>query len=284
MNPYIEIIRPGNVVMALIAVILIAIIEKNIDLPIILGMIAVFFAMSAGNVINDVFDIKIDTINRPERPIPSGRISLKNARNYAYLLFICAAIVGFLISFLVNNWIPCIIVLFADIILYLYAYKLKATILIGNLIVGFLTGLCFIFGGHILGAWLNSTEIIIISYFLGFFAFMMTTAREITKDIEDMEGDAKEGIKTFPISYGTRISSILAFVLVLLDCALCPLLYYYNIFNLAYLVIVAIAVILFLYSSIILLKNQDPETCHRTSKYLKIGMIIAFVAFAIGSI
>ena len=75
MNPYVEIIRPGNVIMAIIAVILVAILAKSVDIPIILAMLAVFFAMSAGNVINDYFDYKIDLINKPQRPIPSGRIS-----------------------------------------------------------------------------------------------------------------------------------------------------------------------------------------------------------------
>ena len=62
MNQYVEIIRPGNVIMAIIAVILVAILAKSVDIPIILAMLAVFFAMSAGNVINDYFDYKIEDV------------------------------------------------------------------------------------------------------------------------------------------------------------------------------------------------------------------------------
>lgn len=278
MNPYIEIIRPGNVIMAIIAVILIAIIESNIEIPIIFAMFAVFFAMSGGNVINDYFDYKIDLINKPQRPIPSGRISLKNAKNYAYVLFIIAAIFGFLISYLANTAIPCIIVLFSDIILYLYAYKLKSTPLLGNLTVGFMTGLCFIFGGYTF----NNPEIIHISYILGFFAFIMTTAREITKDVEDIKGDEAEGAKTFPILYGSKLSAAIIFILIIIDCGLCPLLYINHIFNINYLIIIIIAALVFIYSAILIIKSQDSETAHKVSKYLKIGMLIAFVSFAIG--
>lgn len=278
MNPYVEIIRPGNVIMAIIAVILVAILAKSVDIPIILAMLAVFFAMSAGNVINDYFDYKIDLINKPQRPIPSGRISLDNAKNYAYLLFILAAIVGFLISCLVDTWIPCAIVIFSDIILYLYAYKLKSTPLIGNLTVGFMTGLCFIFAGYTF----NEGLIIYESYLLAFFALIMTTAREITKDIEDMEGDIAEGAKTFPILYGPKISAIIAISLIIIDCALCPLLYIYHIFNINYLIVVSIAVLIFLYGAV-LLRNQDSKTANKVSKYLKTGMLIAFIAFAIGT-
>lgn len=279
MNPYIEILRPGNALMGAISIILVAIIDKTISIPVILAMITVFFETSAGNVINDYFDYNIDLINKPERPIPSGKISLKNGRNYGYLLFLAGTVCGFLISYLTNNWIPFIIVLIADIILYLYAYKLKATPLIGNLAVGFMTGFGFVFGGFTI----NNPDIIMTSIFLGFFAFVMTTAREIVKDIEDIEGDKAEGAKTLPIMIGLKIPAILSAILIIVDSALCPLLYFYHVFGAYYIVIIAIAVILFIYCAIIILKSQDEKTAAKASKYLKRGMLIAFVAFVFGS-
>ena len=279
MNPYIEILRPGNALMGAISIILIAIIDKTISIPIILAMLAVFFETAAGNVINDYFDYNIDLINKPERPIPSGRISLKAGRNYGYLLFLLGTICGFLISYLTNNWIPFIIVLIADVVLYLYASKLKATPLIGNLAVGFMTGFGFVFGGFTI----NTPEIISTSIFLGFFAFVMTTAREIIKDIEDVEGDKADGARTLPILIGKKIPAIIAVSLIIIDSALCPLLYIYHIFGIYYLPVIAIAVLLFLYSAILILKSQDRETAHKSSKFLKIGMLIAFVSFAVGS-
>ena len=279
MNPYIEILRPGNALMGAISIILVAIIDKTISIPIVLAMAAVFFETAAGNVINDYFDYNIDLINKPERPIPSGRISLKNGRNYAYLLFLAGTVCGFLISYMTNNWIPFIIVLIADVVLYLYAYKLKATPLIGNLAVGFMTGFGFVFGGFCI----NNPNIIMTSIFLGFFAFVMTTAREIIKDIEDVEGDKKDGARTLPILIGKKKPAILATILIIVDCALCPLLYMYHIFGILYLVIIAIAVIIFIYSAILILKSQDESTAHKSSKLLKIGMLIAFLSFALGS-
>ena len=242
-------------------------------------MLAVFFETAAGNVINDYFDYNIDLINKPERPIPSGRISLKAGRNYGYLLFLLGTICGFLISFLTSNWIPFAIVLIADVVLYLYACKLKSTPLIGNLTVGFMTGFGFVFGGFAI----NNPTIILTSIYLGFFAFVMTTARELIKDIEDMEGDKSEGAKTLPILYGEKPTAILAVILIIIDCALCPLLYYNHIFGFYYLIVIAIAVILFLYSAILIIRNQDRQTAGKASKYLKIGMLVAFVSFIFGS-
>ena len=279
MNPYIEILRPGNAIMGAISIVLIALIDKTFSVPIILAMITVFFETAAGNVINDYFDYKIDLINKPQRPIPSGRISLKNGRNYAYFLFLAGTVCGFLISYLTDNWIPFAIVLIADVILYLYAYKLKTTPLIGNLTVGFMTGFGFVFGGFSI----NNPTIITTSLFLGFFAFVMTTAREIVKDIEDIEGDKADGAKTLPILIGAKKPAILAAILIIIDSALCPLLYYYGIFGVLYLVVIAIAVILFIYSAILILKSQEREVAAKVSKNLKIGMLIAFVAFVFGS-
>ncbi len=279
MNPYLEILRPGNALMGAISIILIAIIDKTISIPIVLAMLAVFFETAAGNVINDYFDYNIDLINKPERPIPSGRISLENGKRYAYLLFAAGTVCGFLISYLTANWIPFIIVLIADVVLYLYAYKLKATPLIGNLAVGFMTGFGFVFGGFTI----NNPSIVMTSIFLGFFAFVMTTAREIIKDIEDVEGDRKDGARTLPILIGKKKPAILATILIIIDCALCPLLYIYHIFGVLYLVIIAVAVIIFIYSAILIMKSQEEPVAHKSSKLLKIGMLIAFLSFALGS-
>ncbi len=279
MNPYVEILRPGNALMGAIAIILVAIIDKTLSIPIILAMIAVFFETAAGNVINDYFDYNIDLINKPERPIPSGRISLENGRNYGYFLFLAGTVCGFIISYMTNNWIPFAIVLIADVILYLYAYTLKTTPLIGNLTVGFMTGFGFVFAGFTI----NNPNIIMTSIYLGFFALVMTTAREIVKDIEDMEGDKADGARTLPILIGEKIPAYIAAALAIIDSALCPILYYNHIFGFYYLIVIAIAVAIFLYCSASIIKSQDRQTAAKVSKYLKIGMLIAFVAFIAGS-
>ncbi|WP_295722334.1 UbiA family prenyltransferase [uncultured Methanobrevibacter sp.] len=284
MNPYLEIIRPGNAIMAIIAVILMGFVGHDFGIALILGMLATFLALGGGNAINDVFDVKIDSINKPTRPIPSGRIKLKTGKIYSLGLMAVAVIVGGIISLIVNHFGPVLIVIGACILEYFYARDLKSTVLIGNISVGLLTGLCFLFGGVIIGCKNGNIQIIKISLILAFFAMLMTTAREIVKDIEDIEGDKKEGAKTFPIVYDKKVSAYLTASLIIIDTILCPLLYSYHIFSLSYLIIVAIAMILFFYSAYSILKDQRRENCTKISKFLKIGMIIAFIAFALGSL
>jgi len=291
MNAYLEIIRPGNAVMAVIAVALMGIIGRNYGFPLFFGMISVFLATAGGNVINDYFDYKIDAINKPNRPIPSGRISLKNAFTYASLLFVVAVVFGIIIGYLLDNFIPTLIVVLSSLLMFYYAKTLKKIVLIGNIAVSFLTGLCFIFAGIIIGldtspiSGLNTSsfEIIYISLYLGFFASLMTMAREIIKDMEDIEGDKLEGAKTLPINYGNKVSSILTGLLIVIASVLSPILYLNGIFNVYFMVILSVAVAIFLYGAYKILKDQTSKNCKNVSKIIKIGMMIAFISFAIGS-
>jgi geranylgeranylglycerol-phosphate geranylgeranyltransferase len=272
MNSYIEILRPGNAIMALIAVILMAVIGKTYSFGIVLGAISVFIATGAGNTINDYYDYDIDKINKPDRPIPSGRIKLKNALYYSLILFFVATVLGFLISF--ENGLTVII---CSILMIVYAYDLKQRCLIGNICVSLLTGLTFVYGGLI-------TKDLYLGIILGIFGFLMTLSREIIKDTEDIEGDKKENANTLPIKYGAKNAVTLAVLLNILTCILSPLLYYYNIFSITYLIIVLIADIIFIYSAVLALKSQSKDNMHKVSKLMKIAMLIAFISFAIGSI
>jgi geranylgeranylglycerol-phosphate geranylgeranyltransferase len=157
-----------------------------------------------------------------------------------------------------------------------YAYSLKKKCLIGNLSISFLTGLSFVLGGVVVNE-------ILISIYLGFFAFLMTMAREIVKDMEDMEGDKMEGASTLPIVYGKRVSSIMAAFFMILASLASPVLYFLGIFNILYLLVLAVGIVIFLRGSVLILKDQSTQTTKKISKQIKIGMAVVFLAFFIGS-
>lgn len=271
MNPYLEILRPGNAIMAVIAIFLMAVISGKFTLEVLMVAVVVFIVTGAGNSINDYFDHKIDAINKPERPIPSGRISLKTALIYSISLFVVGIILAFLISFLLG-----MIAFLSSILMIFYARDLKTKCFIGNLSISFLTGLCFVFGGIAVGQ-------IMVSIYLGFYAFLMTMAREIVKDMEDMEGDKEEGATTLPLVYGTRTSSLIAAFSMIIASVTSPVLYFMGIFNLLYLIILIVPIFVFISSAISILKDQSIENTRNVSKRIKIGMAIVFLAFALGS-
>jgi len=271
MNAYLEIIRPGNAIMAVIAVLLIAIISGIFTFKILLACIVVFIITGAGNSINDYFDYKIDAINKPERPIPSGRISLNKAGFYSLALLLTGTILAFIIGLL-----PGLIALSTSLLMVYYAYSLKKKFLIGNIVISFLTGLTFVFGGGIVGE-------ILTSIILGFFPFLTTLAREIVKDMEDVEGDRMEGSTTLPIMRGMRISSIIAAFFLILASLSSPILYYLRILTIFYIPLLIIAVIIFLYYASSILKDQSVKNARNVSNKLKIGMAIILIAYGLGS-
>lgn len=271
MNAYFEILRPGNAFMAVITILLMMIIGETFSADTIVACAIVFIATGAGNSINDYFDYKIDAINRPERPIPSGRISLKNAGIYSMLLFALATILGFSIGI-----IPGFIVLSSSFLMIYYAQNLKKKCLIGNITISFLTGLSFVLGGVVLGE-------IIISIYLGIFAFLMTMAREIVKDMEDMEGDKKEGARTLPLVKGKLFSAHMAVFFIILASITSPLLYFMGIFNLLYLVVLLGSLWFFIKGAFSLLQDQSQDNTRSISRQIKKGMAITFLAFALGS-
>ncbi|WP_243685031.1 geranylgeranylglycerol-phosphate geranylgeranyltransferase [Methanosarcina barkeri] len=166
----------------------------------VLILLAVFLISGAGNTINDYFDVRIDSINRPERPIPSGRIKLKEALYFSYLLFAFGTLLAFSI-----NLICGIIALFNSLLLIFYAKTLKGTPLLGNMSIGYLTGSSFLFGASVFG--LEGLKALFVLFLL---AALAITAREIVKDIEDMEGDKMEGADTLPLRVGAKKASYLA--------------------------------------------------------------------------
>lgn len=271
MNAYLEILRPFNALMAVVAIFLMAIISGNFTLGVFIAGAVVFIITGAGNSINDYFDYKIDAINKPERPIPSGRIPRRTAGIYSSSLFI----VGIILAFAINTLLG-IIALLSSLTMIWYAYNLKRMLIVGNLTISFLTGLCFVFGGIVVHQ-------ILLSIYLGFFAFLMTMAREIVKDMEDVKGDKAEGASTLPIRYGNAISSKLAAFFVIIASLASPLLYFIGIFTWLYLIILLPAILVFLYAAVRILKDQSVENTRNISKKIKMGMGITFLAFAAGS-
>lgn len=223
--------------------------------------LTVFLVTGAGNAINDYYDREIDAINRPSRPIPSGRVSPGAAYYYSLALFAA----GCLSASMVNQ--ICLgLAAFNSALLFLYARNLKATPLAGNMAVAFLTGSTFLFGGAATG--LQGLQANQVPFLL---SFLVSMSREIAKDIEDMAGDLAGGARTLPILAGKRLSAALAAVFALAAVALglfAP-------FGRVYLAIVVVADLFFLIA-VQKIARGDATGCQ---KALKKGMAVALVAF-----
>ncbi len=204
MIQYLKLARIGNVIIAFVSVECAGIlcgINIASSWEVFAAAIAASFVTAGGNAINDFFDVDIDKINRPRRPLASGRLSPRQAK----VFYAVVTAIGLAASIFIN--VPTfIIAVVAAGMVFLYSYRLKRTIFYGNLTVAVVTGLAFVYGGTAVG---DLRDV----YPAALFAFLTNLIREIIKDAEDVEGDSKIGVKTIATKYGTAVSSRISIVL-----------------------------------------------------------------------
>lgn len=155
-----------------------------------LGSSAMALLAAAGNIHNDVADLAIDRVNRPDRPLPAGLIGPRSALAAAALCFAAALALASALSAGAAA-----LAAGMGLLLYVYNVRLKALPLAGNLAVALLCALAIYLPE--LGGRPDYTLLPAL------FAFLATTAREIAKDAEDVAGDRLHGALTLPVRYGT---------------------------------------------------------------------------------
>jgi geranylgeranylglycerol-phosphate geranylgeranyltransferase len=194
--------RPFNAVNGAIAVFLGGYVAGTGEwLKIALAALVAFLVTSSGNAWNDYLDIEIDKINQPHRALPAGIISPPAAVIFSLGLTVLSLVVAAFIN--LNSFL---IVLVFSVILYVYSWKLKSTVLMGNLTVAVTSAMTVIFGGTAAGnvrptLWL---AVIITTGILG---------REVLKTIADYEGDLKQHCRTIATVWGKRTARIFFYVL-----------------------------------------------------------------------
>jgi geranylgeranylglycerol-phosphate geranylgeranyltransferase len=267
--------RPVNAIVAGLAAALGYLLATGTLVPsVILLIVIVVLVTGAGNTINDYFDLPIDKVNRPDRPIPSGAVSLAGALVFSGALFSA----GILISLFTNPF--CVFfVIVNSVLLIAYAKTLKSTPFLGNLAVAYLSGSIFLFGGAFAGisGLVNTAVIALITIFA-------MLARELLKDAEDVPGDIAAGAKTVPVLYGIRrcigVSIIFAIIAVVVSF------YPYYRWGGWYLACIIPVDIIILYSVWRASGCTSPECIKesRATSYLKYGMFASLIVFTLAAL
>lgn len=177
--------------------------------------------MAAGYWINDVYDFRIDLINRPERVIVGPHLSAKKVLTGYFVVTLLAA--------LASLWLPLKFVLLnfgAMLALYLYARYFKRTSGLGNLVVSTLTAMVVL-----AGAFVVYLKMALVWGMV--FAFLLNLIREITKDVEDLPGDLAHGLRTLPVvmSLGQTRTLLLGLYLLLLVALNLPMPFYQTVYQ-----------------------------------------------------
>jgi len=261
--------RPLNVLIGMLSIFVGAFITGTI-LPIgnvLLACLSGGFIAGAANAINDFYDVAIDRINKPYRPIAAGTIRPHEGLLYSIVLFV----VGIALAYFIN-WQAFIISIISVLILFFYSAKLKRTVLWGNLTVSLITALAFIFGGVAV----NRFGLALIP---AVFSFFYNLGREIIKDTEDVMGDRADKIQTLPIRYGEKFALKVASWIYIALIFLTTIPYAVKIFGIYYLIIViGIVDLVMVYVIISMTRNSESKNLSRLSLILKLNMFAGLVA------
>ena len=229
---------------------------------IVLAAISAMAVTAAANAINDAFDVSIDRINRPLRPIPSGKVTARAAT----LTWLIGALIGIGVSLLLS--VEHVLIASASIMLvYLYSAVLKRAGLVGNIVVSGVVAMSLVYGGLATGT--------IGKAWIGFFlAFLLTLAREIAKDLEDLEGDRQDGVNSLPIAIGHTNTRRFGVALVLVTVIVSPLPFLFSGFDRLYLLGIAATDLLLLAAMWQLWTGAETKATYSlTSTLLKLAML-----------
>ena len=267
-NKYLQLFRTGNAVMGIVGVVVACFMAAGTDMidewaNLLISAVVVFMFICGGNALNDYIDHEIDLTAHPERPIPSGRMTRRQALNAAVFMLGGSVVISFLTADL-----ECIaIVVVACVLMVAYEMALKQRGFVGNVTIAVLTGMMFLLGGAVVG---DAQDNVVVALM----ALLVSVGREISKDIEDMDSD--EGRLTLPMRIGTGRAAALACVFFVAGPVLSVLPMIWETYGpLYYTVVVADAI--FVYCAAVVFR--DP---HRAQKFAKIAMVVALVSFILG--
>jgi geranylgeranylglycerol-phosphate geranylgeranyltransferase len=283
LKAYLELLRIHNVVTALLTTLIgwLTVRVEVSTLPstsLIIPLLAVGLVSSAGYVINDYFDVEVDKVNKPYRPIPSGRVSPREA----LYLTLALIVVGVAPSITVGIFTASFVIV-NTLLVILYSYRIKELGFVGNVVVSLEGAFTIVLGALTPSELVKDLSYVRFSAIPAVYAFTLLLAREIIKTVEDMRADEVRNVRSLPRVIGVSKSSIIAFSLQLfIVCiSLVPFLAGYGYL---YLALALITDALLIYSAINTLKlrriNNPELMASRLRSVLKLAIFTGTTAFA----
>ncbi|NKB68556.1 MAG: hypothetical protein GKR89_15955 [Candidatus Latescibacteria bacterium] len=271
---FIALIRPVNGLLTALSVYVGALAAGHYQahFPLVLAAFSAALIASAGYAFNDAIDLAIDRINRPQRPLPGGKISRRTA------LWISAGGAG--LGLLLGLYIGVAtgaMALGVILALTLYSLALKQRPFWGNLLVSLVAAAAFLYGALAVGAWGRS-------WIPAAFAGLYHLGREIVKDLEDIEGDRALGARTLPLYWSPAAAACCVAAIFAGLIALTLLPWAQDIYGPAYLMPVLAVDILLLYVLVELGRHRAVLPTPRLSKLLTGGMLLGLLAIVIGEL
>lgn len=241
------------------------------------GFLTGFFISSFSMVSNDIYDVDVDRVNQPNRPIPSGVVSTTKATAFAIVLLI----LGLGASAGIGPTNFGIAALFALIGWY-YNYRGKKTGIFGNSLVALSLAIPYIFGS----VSLNNYHVN-LAYILALTSFLAGMGREVLKGIADVQGDKIRDVKTIAVSRGTNTAKRLTALFFLLAVASSAFPLIFGLLGkalLVYSILILIPDAIFLYLSFKVLTLEKDEESTRLKSMALGGMMLGLIVYLVSGL
>ena len=238
----------------------------------IYGFITGFSISSYSMIINDIYDIEIDKVNQPERPLAKQIISINSALSLSLILLLIG-----LTSSLIISYYNIIITAIFSFLSWFYNIWGKKQGIIGNSIVASSMSIPFIFGGVITG------NISLLVWSISLIAFLSGMGREIIKTIADVEGDKIKGIKSVSIQFGPRNAMLVACGFIIISILISFIPVYLNLIQIYYIPLLILTDLILIYSVFLLSKNYSKSESLKVKKYILYAMLFGLITFLANS-
>ena len=293
---WLRIIRPPIVAISCLGALVGALnVSAYLDIKLSLFQISMIIIgaafLSAGLMIhNDVTDLKSDKVNRPHKPLPSGRIRLKTAQVTGLLLMILSIFIALLVNINYNgslNWKCGILTLSIVIIGVCYNHYGKYHGIFGHIAVAYGVGAIPYWGAIAIA---SGPEHLLLMLPLALALFTQEIGREIMVNAGDFNGDLKAGYKTLPILLGRKKAMYVALIFYLAFIPIFPISYFgwigaEKVFGHIYLIGATIFVLSLLITWIltyrVVLQNDEKKIWRAFEKYERTGTRIMVIFFQI---
>ncbi len=274
----ISIVRPVNCSMIGLAVIIGYFVSKPpvmAPATIVLGFVTGFAICAFSMVVNDYYDVEVDRVNQPARPLPSGLVS----KRAAVAISVLALLVGMCASVASLDPAGVLIAGLYAGLAWLYDYKAKKYGLLGNLIVASSLAIPFIYGGVTSGGQVVDSLLL----FMASTSLLAGVGREVVKAMADVLGDEKRGVRSYASVHGLRPAATLgaAFFLAAVVTSILPL--FLIPVNTFYKVGVVLPDAIFVYLAYSIVKNADVKGALSVKKTALMGMLVGLIVFIGGA-
>jgi geranylgeranylglycerol-phosphate geranylgeranyltransferase len=240
----------------------------------VLGFLVGFFVSASAMVSNDYFDIEVDRMNRPDRPLPSGRITTFELK----LLTIIVSVAGLASAVLLGAPMFAIAVVFWAVG-FLYNWRFKETGLPGNMMVSSSVAATFVCGGVAVGELTSG-----IVWTFGALAFMFNLGEEIAGDSMDVKGDVQRNARTLASARGRGYALDVSAVLFALFIAGSFIPYLAGWLGHVYLAMITFTNVVLAYFALKLVRSKTPEEGLARIRHLYLTVAFFVIALIIGGI